>query len=182
MGFERFVAEQQGPLLRFATVLSGDPHLADDLVAAVLSRAWERWGRIAAMDQPMAYVRRMIVNEFLSGHRRRSRLTSVADLNDYADSSADHTQAHAERGALASQLRALPAKQRATLALRFYEDMSDDQIAALLGCSKHTVRSNAARALATLRIRMQADEPPIRHPISDASYQRPVQLTSKGNI
>jgi RNA polymerase sigma-70 factor (sigma-E family) len=184
VGFERFVADQQRPLLRFATVLSGDPHQADDIVAAVLSRAWEHWNRVTAMDQPTAYVRRMIVNEFLSARRRGSRTRSVADLNDYADASADHAHVYAERGALAAQLRGLPPKQRATLALRFYEDMSDQQIAELLGCSTHTVRSNASRALATLRIRMQEDEqaPTIRDTNNDGRYQRPVQLILKGDI
>ena len=152
--FAAFVAERQRPLLRLAMVLSGDARLAEDVVADVLARAYERWPRVAAMEQPYAYVRRMVVNEYLSWWRRARRATTVAELESFIAPVPDHAQAHADRDALARRLTRLPKRQRATLVLRYYEGLSDTEIAAVLGCAESTVRSNAARALAVLRIQL----------------------------
>jgi RNA polymerase sigma-70 factor (sigma-E family) len=175
--FTTFVAERQRPLLRFATALSGDPRQAEELVADALSKAWERWDRISAMEYPQAYVRKIVVNDFLSWHRRIRRTNTVAELADYADETSDHASAHAARAALIHRLGSLPRKQRATLLLRFDEDMSDEQIAELLGCSTATVRSNTSRALATLRIQLDASAPG-----THARYRRPIAITSKGDL
>jgi len=94
-----------------------------------------------------AYVKRMVVNEFLSWRRRRARTTPWATPPepDVADTDADTET-------LISELRELPAKQRAALVLRFYEGMSFAEIADLLGSGENAVRSNVSRALARLRI------------------------------
>ncbi len=154
--FDHFVADRQRALLRFAAVLTGDPHLAEDLVAAVLGRAWQRWGRISVMEQPNAYVRRMIVNEFTSWHRRLRRAKPLTEQDDYPAQSSDHAFEHAERAELNAHLSTLPRKQQAMLALRFHEGLSTGEIAAVLGCGESTVRSNITRALTTLRIRIDA--------------------------
>ena len=70
--FDDFVAEQVTPLLRYATVLTCDPHLAQDVVQEVLLRAQQKWDRIGSVDLPHAYVKRMVTNEFLSWRRRRA--------------------------------------------------------------------------------------------------------------
>jgi len=195
--FNAFVGERQQPLLRFATVLSGDPQLAEELVADALARAWEKWSRIGAMDYPSAYVRKIIVNEFLAWRRRMLRVRPTAELVDYADESGDFASESAERSALVEQLDTLPRKQRATLVLRFYEGLPDDEIAELLGCSPVTVRSNISRALATLRIRTAettvaagraqrasrplASEVRPNRPDEHAPYRRPVDTVLKGD-
>lgn len=160
--FAAFVRERERPLLRFAMVLCGDARRAEELVADTLARAYEQWARISMMDQPGAYVRRMIVNDYLSWRRRLRRTVPVPDPDGGAVP--DHAVAHAERAALIAALAALPPKQRAVLVLRFYLDMPDDEIAATLGCAQSTVRSNAARALSALRIPL-THQPPAREEV-----------------
>lgn len=157
-GFAEFVAGRQQPLLRFAMVLCGDAPLAEELVADVLARSYERWQRIGEVERPNAYVRRMVVNEYLSSRRRTHRTMPLADPSSHGESHPDHAIEHAERAAMIAALAQLPRKQRATLVLRFYEGQSDAEIASILGCSQSTVRSNAARALAALRINLATDE------------------------
>lgn len=155
--FEEYVAEYQGALLRFATVLSGDGYTAEDLVQVALTRALKRWRDIDALDRPHAYVRKIVVNEYLST-RRRIRETPVDDLSDLLPARADHAVEHANRLALLAAVSTLPRQQRAALVLRYYEDLADDAIADVLGCSASTVRSNLTRARQTLRRRLQAGQ------------------------
>ena len=157
-GFANFVSDRQRPLLRFAMVLTGDTRLAEDIVADVLARAFERWDHIAGVAQPNAYVRKMVVNEFLSRRRKRARTVSVADIIDLADQAGyqpDVAHSHAERAAMLDRLARLPRKQRLVLALRYYEGLADGDIAQLLGCAEGTVRSHASRGLAALRIELR---------------------------
>lgn len=165
--YAEFVSQRQRPLLRLAMVLTGDARRAEDIVGDVLGRAFERWDRIGAMDQPNAYVRRMVVNEFLSWRRRFARITLTDQVSLIELLEPDHADAHAERDALIAQLSQLPPKQRAALVLRFYEGLSDAEIAAMLGCSQSTVRSNTSRALATLRIGL--DEQRTFQPLTEES-------------
>lgn len=142
-------------LLRYATVLVGDQHTAADLVQEVLLRAHQRWRRIALTDRPDLYLRRMVTNEHLSWRRRwHVRTIRPADTDELvrrggtARDPADH---HAEHDAMWRRLRALPARQRTVLVLRYYEGLTDTEIATVLGTTAGTVRSHASRALATLR-------------------------------
>ncbi|MEH0972715.1 SigE family RNA polymerase sigma factor [Micromonospora sp. CPCC 205546] len=149
--FEEFVSARGGSLLRFALMLTGDRHQAEDLVQSVLAKAYVRWARVAGMSRPEAYLKQVLVNENLRWWRRRSsRELPVAAPADGAHR-ADDAGAHAARDAAWALLRRLPRRQRAVLVLRYYEDLSDAQIAEVLGCAPATVRSQAARALATLR-------------------------------
>lgn len=150
--FTSFVLERQKPMLRFAMVLTGAASDAEELVADVLGRCFERWDRISQFEHLNAYVRRMLVNEFMSRRRRAVRVVSVADLPAVADPSADPAGDHAERDALLRMLTDLPPKQRAAVVLRYYEDLSDSEIAQVMSCRPASVRSNISRALATLRV------------------------------
>lgn len=152
MEFGDYVARQRPALMRFATVLTGHTWLADDLVSDVLGRAFERWDRIGSMDQPNAYVRRMIVNDYVSWHRRRFRAVPRADLESDNTLVDDSTAAHAERDAMIRRLAELPRRQRAAVVLRYYAGLPDADIAEHLGCRESTVRSQISRALATLRL------------------------------
>jgi RNA polymerase sigma-70 factor (sigma-E family) len=155
--FDRFMAERQRSLFRFAVVLCGDPQLAEELVQGVLARSFERWSRVAAADDPNAYVRRMLVNEYVSWRRAAKRSTPVADFADHqVRCQADHAEHYAQAAAVAAELDRLPRKQRAVLVLRFYAGMSFAEIAACLGCREATARAYATRALATLRIDMES--------------------------
>lgn len=151
MGFEEFVAERLDGLLRYATVLTNDPHLAQDIVQDVLLRAQQRWATIVA---PPTYVRRMVTNEYLSWRRRAVR-RMVPSSHDVLDAlgppEADPSAAYDERDAMLGLLETLPRKQRAAVVLRYYESYSDEEIAAVLRCGTSTVRSQISRALAALR-------------------------------
>ncbi len=163
MTFEEFAAARLPAVLRFAAVLAGDRGLAEDVVQEVLIRANGRWAAIAGLDQPEAYVRKMIVNEFLSWRRRSWRLVPSGAGHDLAGPAApDPATGYAERDALVTELAKLPRRQRAVLVLRYYEGLSDPEIARLLGCKPGTVRGYAARALAALRVELA--EPPLARP------------------
>jgi len=156
--FGDFVADRQRPLLRFAMVLTGDPRLAEEIVQDVLVRAFERWQHISGLDHPSAYLRRMIVNDYLSLRRRLWRVVPF-DPGEHAAAVNDHAGEHAERDAILAELAKLPRKQRAVIALRYYGGLSDAEIADALGCTAGTVRGYASRALATLRIEIAKPSP-----------------------
>ncbi|MBM2619486.1 SigE family RNA polymerase sigma factor [Actinoplanes sp. LDG1-06] len=159
MSFEDFAAARLASLLRYAMLLSGDREEARDIVQEVLARALVKWGRIGSVQDPYGYVRRMVTNEFLSLRRRR-RVRTVPLLDEVVNG------ASAPRAPdppsepddeLWRLLMGLPRQQRAVIVLRYYESLSDLEISEVLGCRTGTVRSNASRALATLRIEL--DEP-----------------------
>jgi RNA polymerase sigma-70 factor (sigma-E family) len=156
-GFDEFVQSRGWALLRFAFVLCGDAHLAEDLVQEVLARMHRRWDRIAAMHHAEAYVRTAVVRQFVSWRRLRSaREAVVAEVPEPAGF-AEPQQRVLARDQMWRLLAGLPRAQRAVLVLRFYCDLPDGEIAALLGCGESTVRSQASRALA--RMRTMLDDP-----------------------
>jgi RNA polymerase sigma-70 factor (sigma-E family) len=148
-GFEEFVAVRSGRLLRTAYLLTHDWARAEDLLQTALARAWLAWGRIHTHPDP--YVRKIIVNTYASWWRRRwthedptDRLPDVVALGGYG--------AVDERDALWRALRRLPKRQRAVIVLRYFEDLTEVEIADTLGCAVGTVKSQASKALARLRI------------------------------
>lgn len=150
--FEDYVIARGTGLLRFAYVLSGDRHLAEDLVQEVLARVHGRWHRLTHVEQPDAYIRKAIVRQFLSWRRRRaSREMPTGSVPEPPHATVDAATRQAARDEMWRLLAALPRSQRAVLVLRFYEDLSDPDIARLLGCRQGTVRVHAARGLAKLR-------------------------------
>jgi RNA polymerase sigma-70 factor (sigma-E family) len=161
--FDEFAAHHLAAAQRFAAVLTGDQTRGDDLVQEVLVRAHARWRRIGSLDRPEFYVRKMIVNEFLSSRRRSWRLVPAGSGTDIDRRvTPDHATSHADRDAMLAELGKLPAQQRTVLVLRYYEGLPDGRIAELLGIAPGTVRGYAARALAALRIEM-SPEPPAEH-------------------
>ncbi|HEX3296777.1 MAG TPA: SigE family RNA polymerase sigma factor [Nocardioides sp.] len=156
-GYAALVAARAPALLRLAVMLTGDRTEAEDLLQATLLRTLRHADRIAAMAAPAAYLRRALVHEHVSGVRRLGRRVRTTPLEgqDVAD---DQTPKADQRDATWRLLSTLPRQQRAVLVLRFYEDLPDRDIAAALGCSEPTVRSNASRALATLRTRLTQTE------------------------
>jgi RNA polymerase sigma-70 factor (sigma-E family) len=167
MTFEEFAAVRLGALLRFAGVLTGDRALAEDVVQEALIRAHGRWASIADLDRPEAYVRKMVVNEYLSWRRRSWRLVPAGSGTDVDTALvADPAVDHAERAAILAELARLPRRQRAVLVLRYYESLSDPEIAEALGCTPGTVRGYASRALATLRVEVTGVP---RHPVKEGT-------------
>lgn len=141
-------------LLRFGYLLTGDRHLSEDLVQDALAKAHRRWERISSLDHPDAYIRRIIVNGFMSWHRRAILVAYVAEVPEPAPPAprgGDHGAQHADRDAMWRVLATLPKQQRAVLVLRFYEGLADEEIAHLVHCSAATVRAHASKGLARLR-------------------------------
>lgn len=156
--FEEFAATRLPAVLAFAAVLTGQRATAEDIAQEVLIRAYARWHMIGGLDRPELYVRKMVLNEFLSWRRRSWRLIPAEDAGDKAtgaDSTLDPAGQYAERAALLAEIGKLPRRQRAVLVLRYYEDRTDAEIAELLGCRPATIRAYASRALAALRVELQ---------------------------
>ena len=151
--FEEFVATRGQALLRLAHLLTGDSHLAEDLTQEALAKAYRHWGRVCRAEQPEAYVRRILVREQLSWWRRANRreIPHPSPAAGREVSAEDRYPSVDAADSAASMLASLPKKQRTVLILRFDLDLSDEEIASLMGTSASTVRSNASRALATLR-------------------------------
>jgi RNA polymerase sigma-70 factor (sigma-E family) len=155
MTFEEFAAARLGAVVRFAAVLAGERALAEDIVQEVLIRAHARWDRIECLDVPEAYVRKMVVNEYLSWRRRSWRVIPAGTSSQVPDGgSADPADGFIERQALLAELAKLSRRQRTALVLRYYEGFSDAEIAEVMGCTQSTVRGHVFRALAALRVEL----------------------------
>lgn len=156
--FEQFASMRLARLLRMCTAICRDPVLAEDLVQEVLIKVQVRWAQISRLDIPEAYVRRMLVNEYLSARRRSAGTVAQADVGAVGNAP-DHADVHAEREALRSEIAQLPPRQQVVLALRYYEGLSDAEIAGVLGCRAGTVRGYASRALHSLRVQLTEPVP-----------------------
>lgn len=147
--FSAFVAARSRHLLQAAHLLTGDRHRAEDLLQTALTRAYLRWDRIVDED-PEGYVRRTMVNAHIDWWRRkpwREESTEVLPEVLVADAAASYDV----RAVLLTALAQLSRRQRAVMVLRYFEDMSEADIARTLGCSAGTVKSAASRATAKLR-------------------------------
>lgn len=159
MGFEEWARSRLAELLRFAMVLCCDRGVAEDTVQEVLIKAHRGWDRIRRADSPDAYVHRMIVNEYLTWRRKWSRYVPSAEIEPQR-AEPDPAEQHADRAELVAELAKLPPRQRAVIALRYYAGLSDTEIAAALSCRPATVRSQASRALAKLRVELAHTDHP----------------------
>jgi RNA polymerase sigma-70 factor (sigma-E family) len=153
-GFTEFVLARGSELHRTALLLTHSTASAEDLVQMALVKAWRSWDRIHS--GPEAYVRRIIVNEFASGWRRRWRGEQpVEQLPQSGDPGFE--DAVTTREMLITALASLPPRQRAIIVLRFFHDYTEARTAEELGIKVGTVKSQTARALAALRISDQLD-------------------------
>jgi RNA polymerase sigma-70 factor (sigma-E family) len=150
--FSEYMAARQPSLLRTAYLLTGDRHTAEDLVQTALAKLYLSWDRVQNHESVDGYVRRILVNEHNSLWRRpwkrRERVT--AELPEEVSSGSGTTGHDPDLWAL---VQTLPAKQRAAVVLRYYEELSEAETAAVLGVSVGTVKSQTSRALAALRTR-----------------------------
>jgi RNA polymerase sigma-70 factor (sigma-E family) len=147
-GFGEFVAVRSTSLIRFGYLLVGDYHRAEDLVQTALMRLATRWRRV---QDPGAYVARIMVNESLSWWRRRRFAEQPLDATVAPPASGGTAESVVRRSMFVTALRRLTPRQRAVLALRYYEDRSEAETAEILGCSIGTVKSQTNHALARLR-------------------------------
>jgi RNA polymerase sigma-70 factor (sigma-E family) len=147
--FSAFAASRWPGLVRLAFGLTGDRWTAEDIAQTTLARAFVAWRRVSRADDPDAYLRRILINASHRRFRGRRVTEQPGDPPEIpVDGPADLV---GERAALLAALHELPPRQRAVVVLRYWEDLTDAQIAAALGCSASTVRSQLSRALAKLR-------------------------------
>jgi RNA polymerase sigma-70 factor (sigma-E family) len=147
---ESFLAERADALMRTAVLLAGSRDAGQDLLQTALERIVPRWGRLDG--DPEAYLRRVLYNLAADGFRRRGRLQrKLLLLRPLTEPSADPTAEVDLRDALVRLMLQLPARQRAVLVLRFWEQLSEAESAAVLGWPEGTVKSATARGLQRLR-------------------------------
>jgi RNA polymerase sigma-70 factor (sigma-E family) len=149
VGFDEFVAARSRGLLRTAYLLTRDHALAEDLLQTALTKAWFAWSRIEG--NPEAYVRRIVVTTYSTWWRRKWNGEHATD--ELPETGASH-DAHpsAESQDLWTAVGRLPRRQRAVIVLRYFEDLTETETARLMGCSVGTVKSQASKAMASLRI------------------------------
>ena len=157
--FTEFVTTRSVSLLRTAYLLTGDRHLAEDLLQTALTKAYPLWGGIREPRAAESYVRTAMVRTLISWRKRHSWTRETAFATP-----PEHPQAAAPGDDVESRTRlwpivlTLPPRQRAVIVLRYYEDLTEPQTAEILGCSTGAVKSHNARALHTLRTRLGEPE------------------------
>ncbi len=151
--FDYFVRGRTPALLRAAYLLTGDQHLAEDLVQSALARTHRRWAHLHHEGNAEAYVRRTMYHLQVSWWRRPKVAESLpGELPESRRGGGDHAEVTSTRLALRRALLKLTPKQRAVLVLRFFEDHSEAETAEMLGIAPGTVKSQTAKALARLRV------------------------------
>jgi RNA polymerase sigma-70 factor (sigma-E family) len=150
--FTDFVAACSPALLRSAWLLTGDAGRAEDLLQTALTKAWRHWTTVVHADSPEAYVRRMVFTTYVSWWRRRWRAEVPRASTPEGVDHTDPAGVVAARDSVRRALGWLSRQQRAIVVLRYAEDRSVADTAALLGCSVGTVKVQSARALSTLRL------------------------------
>jgi RNA polymerase sigma-70 factor (sigma-E family) len=181
--FERFVTERTDQLLRTAYLMAWDLAEAEDLVQETLLQVARRWPRVRAMDHPAAYARKLLVNLAIDTAQKRARRSAELTAGGDADAKErpDHRAARDldsvdTQTVLLDGLAGLPARQRAIIVLRYWEDLPEAEVAAILGCSTGTVKSTASRGLARLREQL-GDGPPGDPALADFT-----QATTDGRV
>lgn len=151
--FHAFVARSTAPLTRLAYLLSGDQHLANDLVQTCFIRLYQAWPKVRDKDTPDAYVRKVLIRCWLNERRRpwRHRESRDGVVPDHAAPDVDPAGAAHNKETIRVALNRLPPRQRAAVVLRYWSEHSVTETATILRCSEGTVKSQSARGLATLR-------------------------------
>lgn len=148
--FREFVVARSRHLLRSAYLMTGDLGEAEDAVQEALSRLYLAWHRVEHQPAVDSYARRILLREVLS-RRRRRRVSQVLTWNVPDRPSPDGTADVVIRDEVHRALLRLPARQRAVLVLRFYDDLSEQRTAEVLGISAGSVKQHTARGMARLR-------------------------------
>ncbi|HWE34881.1 MAG TPA: SigE family RNA polymerase sigma factor [Solirubrobacteraceae bacterium] len=154
--FDRFVNDSTDGLLRTAYLIVWDLHDAEDLVQETLFKVARRWRKVRRMDRPLAYARRILVNQALDGSQRRARARAELVEAQAPDAAIDSVDP-GDHDELLRALKDLPPRQRAVLVLRFFLDLPEAEVAAAMGVSLGTVKSTTSRGLARLEQTLSND-------------------------
>lgn len=149
--FAQFAADERGWMLRTAWLLTGQRASAEDLVQNSLESVWRHWGRVSSAGSPRAYVRKAMVNTYISSQRRAWNRETPSEAVPDSAAAGDAHRTVEQRLLLTTALGRLPARQRAAVVLRYFHDLSEAQTAEAMSCSTGTVKSQVHKALRTLR-------------------------------
>lgn len=147
--FTEFVRAHTASLFRSAYLMTGDFQRAEDVLQAALVRVYQHWSRVDAADRPVAYARKVVINEALSWWRRSSSRETLLTLSDEPAWNG-RVEDIAEHERVWQAVLSLPRRQRAVTVLRYYEDMTEAQIAETLGMAPGTVKSHSHAAVRRL--------------------------------
>ncbi|WP_219509708.1 SigE family RNA polymerase sigma factor [Nonomuraea ceibae] len=167
-GFREFVLARQQALMRTAYLLTGDAHLAEDLLQSVLAKVVGQWGKLSRGGSPEAYIRKSLINQYISWRRRSRPELPSADVPQHG---ASYDDATLDRIVLRQALARLTPRQRAVIVLRFWEDLTEAQTAEVLRCSIGNIKSQTHHALTRLR----TIAPELAHLLSDAEIEEAAQ-------
>ena len=153
--FSELVYSRWPKLVRLAYGFTGDAGLAEDLAQTALANAYASWSRLRRADDPDRYLIKILINAHRGGFRKRRSAESLSgswSADQARELAVDPTAAVDDRGVIMTALAGLPARQREVVVLRYWLDLTEVQVAALLNCSVGNVKSQASRALAKLRL------------------------------
>ncbi|MFB7610689.1 SigE family RNA polymerase sigma factor [Streptomyces gardneri] len=172
-GFAAFAVAAWPRLVRTAQLLTGDFHEAEDLVQTTLAKVYGRWRRVPRSEIDL-YVRRALVNNNLSRIRRKrvALLLTPVLPESLRHTYAGHAEAVEQRTALQEALADLTARQRAVMVLRYWEDLTEQEIASVLNCSIGTVKTHARRGLAALRTHPRIAAAPVPYALAPSGARR----------
>ncbi len=157
--FTAFVVAHGAALLRTACLLTADRQHGEDLTQTTLAKAYGSWSKVRQADEPLAYVRRILVNSHLSWRGRLLNTERVTEV--VSDRGTDDSQAaHADRDEMRRALLQLAPRMRAAVVLRYFEDLSEAETARVMGCSISTVNNHVSRGLTALRAALAPETAP----------------------
>lgn len=163
--FDEFVVASWPSLFRASFLLMGDYHLAEDLLQSALAKVYAVWPRVSHMEHPRSYTRAVLTHEAMAWWRRKSSAEiPVADWPDLTV--AGHEESLTQAWVVWQALRRLPPRQRAVMVLRYYEDLSEAEIARTLGISAGSVKTHAHHAVRAMSSYLDPQ-------VSDTSYKEP---------
>ena len=162
--FDAFMVASWPSLYRTAVLMTGDPHLAEDMLQSAMGKVYASWRRVSRVDHPRSYARAILANEVSTWWRKRSSHERLVETWPEPVSSDDVGERVGEADLMWRALRALPARQRTVVVLRYYEDLTGAEIASVLGISEGAVKSHTHRALRSLETALRAEAGNERRP------------------
>jgi RNA polymerase sigma-70 factor (sigma-E family) len=155
--FDAFMTASWGSLYRTAVLMTGDAHLAEDLLQTTMGKVYKSWSRVSRVEHPRSYARAILAHEAASWRRKRSSSELPSEIRPDAAWSPGHDDGVVQADWVWRALQQLTARQRAVVVLRYYEDLTGAEIAAALGISEGAVKAHAHQALRALEGTLTTD-------------------------
>jgi RNA polymerase sigma-70 factor (sigma-E family) len=155
--FDAFMTASWGSLYRTAILMTGDAHLAEDLLQTTMGKVYKSWARVSRVEHPRSYARAILAHEAASWRRKRSSSELPSEIRPDTRSTPGHEDRVVQANWIWHALQQLPPRQRAVVVLRYYEDLTGAEIADALGISEGAVKAHAHQALRALEGTLTTD-------------------------